>query len=354
MHFTGRSGTVRGSGSWYEVDLAPGVRAVLASTSESRHLLVSPDLVGRNFRRAVALSATNALGIVKALSPVVSQTVRTRGASVVTVLRGGLSFAVERAVTSLWNVEPAVSFLGTERAAQGDVHLVYARWALVPDSVLFVGDIVATGRTLVALLDAAITESQLQQTRLRAVVVITIAAAAGLRQLAAALAVLRREGFVEEVWVVALEAVFRLPDRKLVPSQLRLSPLDFLRSSQASTPEFEGYRLSVPAALLERCAIYDGGERAFNPGQHRHQRLAWWNQVAADPTVSMGVMAADLAGLAEYGHGFQEWEAMYPQSPTRWAPGGGRRLHLQGQVALSRSSRLGVREFASYFVLHGR
>jgi hypothetical protein len=109
---------------------------------------------------------------------------------------------------------------------------------------------------------------------------------------------------------VSLEALFELPDRTRLGQAFPQLPFDFLRSPQSSTPDFELHRLGRWDSLFEKCAIYDGGVRAYTPGEHRLFRTEWWTEVGrrgTDAGLSLGDLGRGTAGLDQYARPFDDW-----------------------------------------------
>jgi hypothetical protein len=255
-------------------------------------LLTDPVVCGLAYRRSVRGSVTEALRtLVAAAAAGLGETIAT-----LDVLRGGLSFGVADAVGEALGIDPAVSFIGTERATGQPIKLTYPRWELGDADTLVVGDIIGTGSTLVAVLSEALTLASRQRRPLRSIVVFTIGSRPGVKRLTDLIS-----GWDPSerptLTVIALEALFELPGAA-VPAPFSSYPFDLLRAPASSAPEFERHRLQATGSLFERCAIYDGGVRAFTPAEHARAREAWWAEILERdvPLIELAKLTAGLSG----------------------------------------------------------
>ena len=82
----------------------------------------------------------------------------------------------------------------------------------------------------------------------------------------------------ERTVLVYLEAKFTLVDSK---SDLRIGipGTDLIRRGGLLAPEFEASQYDRPAYILERCAIYDAGSRAFDIPTYAADVLEYWEEV---------------------------------------------------------------------------
>ncbi|GAB3057059.1 type I phosphoribosyltransferase [Micromonospora schwarzwaldensis] len=296
----------------------PGpARVLLCSTAPSRRLLTDPVVTGSAYRHLVRSAVAEALMILRT-DTAGGEVLSTDRMSVVTILRGGLSFGVEEAVSTACGAEADVSFVGTERSTTAPLKVVYERWELGADPVL-AGDIMASGGTMTAVLSRLLAATTARRRRPGAIVLVLIGSAAGVD------AVQRCVAAVDpserpQVTLVLLEALFALPTPDTVPFP-RFS-FDLLRSAAGSTPEYEAARLASVGSLFERCVIYDGGVRAFTPSAHVNDRSSWWSTVV-DRGVPLAALGKHAAGLSSYALPPPRWRRHLP-----WASQSGVDLDL--------------------------
>lgn len=281
-----------GGSSLYECWSAGPSRALVCSTPPSRALLTDPVVCGLAYRKLVRGSVVDALGTLAAAG------VHGLGDQIAAldVLRGGLSFGVADAVGEVFGVDPAVSFIGTERVIGRPIELTYPRWELGDADTLVVGDIIGTGSTLMGVLSEALMLASRQRHPLRSIVVFTIGSRLGVQRLAGLIS-----GWEPAerpaLTVVALEALFELPAAASTAPFTRF-PFDLVPEPSSSAPDFERDRLQAVGSLFERCAIYDGGVRAFTPAEHVQSRDAWWAEIVEHdvPLIELAKLTAGLSG----------------------------------------------------------
>lgn len=281
-----------GGSSLYECWSAGPSRVLVCSTRPSRRLLTDPVVCGSAYRKLVRGSVAEAL---RTLAVSGTHGLGDRIAAL-DVLRGGLSFGVADAVGEVFGIDPTVSFIGTERVSGRPIELTYPRWELGDADTLVIGDIIGTGSTLVTVLSEALLLASRQRHPLRSIVVFTIGSRLGAERLA---------GLVSgwepaerpTLTVVALEALFELPAAASTAPFTRF-PFDLVRAPGNTAPEFERHRLQAVGSLFERCAIYDGGVRAFTPAEHVQSRDAWWAEVVEHdvPLLELAKLTAGLSG----------------------------------------------------------
>ncbi|WP_049563832.1 phosphoribosyltransferase [Nonomuraea sp. SBT364] len=302
----------------YTYDSEGPARVVVCSTGPSRTLLTDPTLVGPAYIDLVAQAAAESVSKAAEVDRRLETALAGDGHDVLVILRGGLTFALDRALARR-GATPTVSFIGTDRGPEGETGLCYLRPEALGGLMAF-GDIVATGKT-VSLALRTIREWG----RPRHLLIVTMAAASGVAAIQRALAESHPE---TAATIVVLEAVFQLPGTGL--PGLPQHHFDFLRTGYAPTLEFERARLSKLDSLFEKCAIYDGGMRAFSPSAHLALRRTWWAGLAEDKLVTLEQLAAHVGGLGDYLLPYEEWRV---RAPVEADEGGLREMHRLGRAA---------------------
>ncbi|MFE7782887.1 MULTISPECIES: hypothetical protein [Streptomyces] len=339
--------SVNGS-SVYEYATTGPARTLICSTPSSRALLTDPTLCGTPYRRHSRNAVAQALHALTATDTSDLSTTPADQFATLNVLRGGLSFGIEDALGNVLQADPAVSFVGTERPPDGPIELTYDRWELADASVLVVGDIIGTGSTLARVLTEAVERAAKRGRPLQSILVFTIGSRLGVQRVLAALAATPAiaSTYVQSqpsLTVVALEALYDLPSPEAPPSFPHF-PFDLLRAPAAAAPEYEHHRLSTPGSLFERCAIYDGGVRAFTPADHTAERSAWWASVT-DRKLPLAEVATRTAGLETYRKPLEQWKTTVPWS-TQISHDEAAAIHRLGQKAIAFADDLTTDEYA--------
>ncbi|MFI7134855.1 hypothetical protein ACIBQ1_54970 [Nonomuraea sp. NPDC050153] len=257
-----------------------------------------------------------------------------------------MSFGLEDSLAEVFGTDPTVSFVGTDRSAGTPVELTYERWELSSATVLFLGDIIGTGMTLSRVLKHLREYSPARCPGLSSVWIFTIGSRLGIRKLCESVAASgERNG--PRINIVAFESLFELPDPATRTAFERF-PFDLVRSPVHSAPEYEAARLRSVGSLFERCAIYDGGVRAFTPDEHRKLRLGWWQNLA-EQEVSIAELADLTAGLSLYEMPLQDWIARIP-----WADQPGidaEATHRLGREVLLMARELPLEHYIAKFII---
>ncbi|MBC2874255.1 MULTISPECIES: hypothetical protein [Streptomyces] len=289
---------------------ASPTRVFVCSTAASRDLLTDPAVSGHRYRSLLGTAVSTALDLVAETDPTVAEALASDAATVVNILRGGLSFGVENALSHRFGSPAAVSFVGTDRGACRPLDISYERWEFAERPLLVLGDIIGTGATVEKVLRVARDTARDRGEEISGYLVLTVGSRQGVTRLRNFFAELSARGDRFSAAVVALEALFELPDRTGLGQAFPQLPFDFLRSPQRSSPDFELHRLGRRDSLFEKCAIYDGGVRAYTPGEHRLFRTEWWTEIqrrGSDAGLSLLDLGRTTAGLDQYARPFDDW-----------------------------------------------
>ena len=254
----------------------------VATHRATRELLCRPELVGEEFTeraREALVAAFSALDRRRQspLRPPINHVV---------VLRGGLNFTPHTV-----EGEDTISFLGVRRLDDG-AETDYERWELTDGATVQIGDIAATGGTLLAVLGSLREKLRSSGRRLARLRIGGFLSAESVRAISATLEA--EADLWGEVELVALERLFRLPSSAQLGENV--VPFDFLRTPAPTAPEFVAAYLEHPTAWFEKCAIYDGGARATTPAVHLEDLRAYWRAIAAEDPA--GVASLRNAGWA--------------------------------------------------------
>jgi len=274
-----------------------GVSSFVVTTPQTRRICNDPRCLGLDYTHALCEACASVLKAMGSELGLVE-----RETAVVNILRGGLNYGLREALGMAygWNVH-ATCFLSAQRAKDSDGddwHITensYRKLRFPKDASLVIGDVVATGTSLVYALDELINVARKSGTNLKRIVFFTFG---GLKALEILKAVdgRCRQTFPDYAgtFLFYLEGVFTVPDRT-TPLSIKLPGTDLLRFGATMAPEFIASQYDDAAYPIERCVIYDAGSRAFAPDEYAEDVLGYWQQTKA--LAQSGVAYAQL--LAE-------------------------------------------------------
>ncbi len=275
----------------------PRLEVLTVSTPQTREILNTPEILGISFQNLLSEALQNILTALYELGEKtkISSSMRSTSAfDVLYILRGGLNFDFHRHLFSLTKRHPEVTFLSSQRVMETETESfsieeqTYQKWNMQENALLCIGDISATGTTLKHALNRVILHSKqhnLQPRRLFFVTVGTIEALQAIQEYQQELQHAWGAQF-EGITILFLEQIFSLytstsllyTTNSLLKA-IHLPFTDFFRMSYPNTFEFEAESVANPICFLERCAIYDGGSRAFEPAMYMHNIYSYWKHL---------------------------------------------------------------------------
>jgi len=251
----------------------------IVSEAETRRLMNSPEVVGYEVYRCLLCSTCQMLRYLKEQG-------RISSANILSILRGALNYPIEESCFREQILVHDISFLSSERVFTGDgalngLEVKYNKLTAVPDSSLLIGDIIASGDTLVNSLKHVLGFYRERGMKLRNILFFTIGGLQGVEVLEELAGEIRSfwpdfEGFV----TVYYEGIFNcyLPGDRGV-SGINRALIDFYWKNGIISPEFRRQTLSKRDPLFEKCTIYDGGARRYEISVHREEVLEFWNGI---------------------------------------------------------------------------
>lgn len=325
------------------------VRIYLVSSQPSIDIINRPECVGVEFQDKLSSAlryAVNAL-----LRDTGTEGPLSQPLDVVYVLRGGLNFNLHQVLTGTTGRLPEVSFLSSQRVEEGTGFTIgendYSKWSVQDGATLCIGDICATGTTMAHGLEMAITQYGRQKIAPQHVLVFSI----GTRTVLDVLADLHDT--LKKAWgprftgitLVYLEALFTLYCGHPALARTHLRNTDFFRKDAPRSLQLETDSLTHPVTLLERCAIYDGGSRSFEPRTYLANLRRYWERLSEEARTGIGVR--DLLDLKtdalKYLLPYNNWRAETP-----WWSGEHQdnlhQLHNVGQAAVTELLRTDLKE----------
>lgn len=243
------------------------------SEAETRKLLNTPEVVGYEVYRCLISATAQMMYYLKEKKKITT-------ANILSILRGALNYPLEESCYREHIRVHDISFLSSERVFEKDeiagLEIKYSKLTMVPDSTLLIGDIIASGETLIHCLRYVTDFYRSSGARLRNIVVFTIGGTQGIDVLENLTREIRGywpefEGFI----TVYYEGIFSTYQDKGV-SGINLPDVDFFWKGGIITPEFRRQTLSMRNPLFEKCIIYDGGARRYEIHEHIREVLEFW------------------------------------------------------------------------------
>lgn len=248
----------------------------IISEAETRKLLNKPEVIGYEVYRCMLDSTAQMMYYLKEQKKVTT-------ANILSILRGALNYPLEESCYREHIRVHDISFLSSERVFNKDeiagLEIKYSKLTMVPDSTLLIGDIVATGDTLVHCLRYVTDFYRNAGAKLRNIILFTIGGTKGITILERLTKEIREywpefEGFI----TVYYEGIFSTYQNKGV-SGINIIDVDFFWKDGIIAPAFRRETLSMQNPLFERCVIYDGGARRYEIQEHVEEVLEFWEKM---------------------------------------------------------------------------
>ena len=234
-------------------------------------------------------------------------------ANILTILRGGLNYPLEECCYRTGIPVNDMSFLSCERVFEGELitglDIRYKKLTVVPRSTLIIGDIIATGDTLVKCLKYVVKEYRQRGASLRNIIFFTIGGNMAITVLENLTEELREYWpDFEGCYVVYHEGMFSTYKEKGVCG-INLPFVDFYWRDSILAPEYRRQTLDDDDALFEKCTIYDGGARRYEIPAHYHEVLEYWEGLAPlAGTVDFPAFVQEKLGYEDGApQDFEEW-----------------------------------------------
>ena len=250
----------------------------VVSEAETRKLLNTPEVVGYEVYHCLIPATAQMMYYFKEQKKVTT-------ANILSILRGALNYPLEESCYREHIRVHDISFLSSERVFDHDeiagLEIKYSKLTMVPDSTLLIGDIIASGETLIHCLRYVTDFYRSNGAKLRNIIIFTIGGTTGIEVLE------RLTGEIREFWpefegfiTVYYEGIFSTYQDKGV-SGINLPDVDFYWKNGIIAPEFRRQTLSMRDPLFEKCIIYDGGARRYEIQEHVNEVLEFWEGILA-------------------------------------------------------------------------
>ena len=281
--------------NWNEVSLAPvfseqGVDCYrldggsfeneyyVVSEAETRKLMNTPEVVGYEVYHCMIPATAQMMYYFKENKKVTT-------ANILSILRGALNYPLEESCYREHIRVHDISFLSSERVFDHNeisgLEIKYSKLTMVPDSTLLIGDIIASGETLIHCLRYVTDFYRKNGAQLRNIIIFTVGGTKGIEILEELTKEIRGywpqfEGFI----TVYYEGIFNTYQDKGV-SGINIVDVDFYWNGGIIAPEFRRETLSMRDPLFEKCIIYDGGARRYEIHEHVNEVLEFWEGILA-------------------------------------------------------------------------
>lgn len=249
----------------------------IVSEAETRKLLSTPEIVGYDVYRCLLPATSQMMYYFK-------DSGRITTANILSILRGALNYPLEESCYREHIRVHDISFLSSERIFNQKEEITglaikYSKLTMVPDSTLLIGDIIASGKTLIQCLNYVIDYYRKNGASLRNIIIFTIGGTRGIEILEDLAKKIRTfwpdfEGFI----AVYYEGIFSTYTDAGV-SGINIPDVDFYWKDGIVAPEFRKQVLASQDPLFEKCVIYDGGARRYAIHEHIEEVLGFWNQI---------------------------------------------------------------------------
>ena len=292
----------------------------VTSEAETRKLLNTPEIVGYEVYNCLIPSTSQMLYYLKEQKKVTT-------ANILSILRGALNYPLEESCYREHIRVHDISFLSSERVFVEEeiagLEIKYSKLTMVPDSTLLIGDIIASGETLIHCLRYVTDFYRNHGAKLRNIIIFTIGGTKGIEILEKLTQEIREfwpefEGFI----TIYYEGIFSTYQDKGV-SGINLPDVDFYWKDGIVAPEFRRETLSMCSPLFEKCIIYDGGARRYEIHEHVEEVLAFWEGILkrADQIDFEELLAEKLGHALEIS--YEDWIAVnhyqkIRRADTRW------------------------------------
>ncbi len=251
----------------------------IVSEAETRKLMNHPEVVGYEVYASLLNATSEMMYFLKEQRKITS-------ANILSILRGALNYPLEEACYREHIRVHDISFMSCERVFNdaGDIAglaIKYNKLTMVPNSTLMIGDIIASGETLVQCLRYVTDYYRAHDARLRNILLFTIGGTRGIELLEKLTKEIREfwpdfEGFI----TVYYEGIFSCYEPgDLGVSGINRALIDFYWKDGIVAPAFRRQTLSMRDPLFEKCTIYDGGARRYEIHEHIEEVLEFWNGI---------------------------------------------------------------------------
>ena len=253
-------------------------RYYVISDPQTSRLMNCPEVVGFEVYQSLLPSTARMMRYLKEQGKITS-------ANILSILRGALNYPMEESCYREGIRVHDISFLSSERVFHHEelagLEIKYSKLAMVPDSTLVIGDIIASGDTLKHCLAYVTDYYRRHNAKLRNILFFTIGAGRGIELMEQLTKEFREfwpefEGFIG----VYYGGIFSMYDDRGMTG-IQVPMVDFYWKDGIIAPDYRRRTLEDVDALFEKCTIYDGGARRYEILDHIHEVSEYWEEMGA-------------------------------------------------------------------------
>ena len=249
----------------------------VASNPGSTKLMMHPEVVGYDTYQCTLAPTITALEYFK-------ENNLTTKANILTILRGGLNYPLEEGCYKCGIQVDNMSFLSCERVISPErmitgLDIRYKKNHIDANATLLVGDIIATGDTLVKCINYIFDEYHQAGVQLRRMIFFTVGGTRAIDVLELLTARAR------ELWpsfqgchCLFYEGIFSVYADHGVTG-VNVPNIDFYWRDGVVAPEFRKAVIGNGNAIYEKCIIYDGGARRYEIPDHYEEVVEYWESL---------------------------------------------------------------------------
>lgn len=291
----------KGQTTFFDYEYANS-RIFILSSKASRNLITYPELIGIDVQNSLFQATADFLSFSKDNNIL-------GNINIFNILRGGLNFPLEKACATLKSVVPTVSFVSSERITIKDeisLKINYKKLIPVSNASIIIGDIIASGNTLRYAVEYMLEYYSSCSVTPKNIIVFTIGTYNTLTTILELNKLLcSRWGSFEGIIPVFYEAIFNVYSDSGITG-LNTKGLDFYLADAFVVPQLRAAYIDRWSALFEKCAIYDGGDRRFNPEAHMRLICDYWYKLASTSSYGVGEFLIEKIGY-DNNITFNEW-----------------------------------------------
>lgn len=276
----------------------------VVSSPETMELIINPETVGYACQQCLLSSTQTFMQFLREKETI------TRP-HIFNILRGGLNFPLEEACFNIEMKVCSTDFVSCERVIDNGVikglDIRYEKIIAEQDVTLLIGDIIASGETLLECIPLIAKRYNELGGSIRKIVFFTIGGTKAVRLMEKLTVELRKiwpefEGFR----CIFYEGMFTVYEDNGVTG-VNTPNIDFGWKGGAIAPELRKRMMQQPLSLFEKCVIYDGGARRYEINNHIDEVCEYWNELreVAD-SIDFQSLAEEKIGY-RLGILYEEW-----------------------------------------------
>ena len=278
----------------------------IISNPDTRYLLCNAQLMGYYIYKSLCI-------LTKDFIEYISNTKQIGSFNIVNILRGGLNFPVEEACYANNIKSYEISFISSERVFTdrkvSKIESYYRKISVIPDAAIIIGDIVATGDTLKNVVNLIVKTYAQHNKKAERLIVLTIGTDIALKTVHLIEKEIKsRWPSFKGITLFYIEGIFSAYEDTGI-LKINLPFVDFRPCGLLSIPYREAL-ISCPHAVFEKCVIYDGGARRFEPDIHIDEHLCYWEQLMLlGESIDAQTLFCEKMGYKSF-PAFQEWKLL--------------------------------------------